>query len=371
MKKTIQFCLSILFVSISYFTSAQVSGTMGWVPLTPGTISGITTNVCISNSDCTTDNLCFGLQYTPGATGVVTDYTTGFISDCVAGGNPVISNKSCIMNDNSGVILGCPTGALVNCSGNSGSTVYTQGVTLIIHQVCFSVAPGETININKDITSNLTTNIDLSGGGSVTDEPTYATFSLVRDDECPAIGLPIELISFNARENGETNLLHWASASEENSDKFIIERSDNSVDGFEEIGTVEAAGFSTEQINYSMIDEKPFNVSYYRLKMVDLDETYEYSDVVVVKRKTSKLSFTSIAPMPTRGLFEVSFESSSKEDVSFSITNMAGSIMHRQNSNASEDNLTSFDISNLPAGVYIINMTDGTTNVSEKIILTK
>lgn len=147
---------------------------MTWIDLGSGS-----TGPCISGSDCSTGTYCYGLVYTPDATGILTDYTTGFISNCVGVGVPVISNESCIMNDNSNDINGCPTGVLFNSSGNSGSFAVTAGTSYIIHQVCFTATLGETISIVEDTFSNLTTSIDLSGGGAVTDEPLFVPIDIV------------------------------------------------------------------------------------------------------------------------------------------------------------------------------------------------
>ncbi|MGK0389886.1 MAG: hypothetical protein ACI94Y_002631, partial [Maribacter sp.] len=51
------------------------------------------------------------------------------------------------------------------------------------------------------------------------------------------------------------------------------------------VGVVSAAGNSADAITYSFTDENPVTgINYYRLKMVDLDETYEYSEIIQIKR---------------------------------------------------------------------------------------
>ena len=91
--------------------------------------------------------------------------------------------------------------------------------------------------------------------------------------------LPIELVSFTAIKLDETALLEWQTASETNNEKFVIERSINGVD-FERIGEVMGAGNSTHINNYEFIDDAPENgINYYRLKQVDFDSTFEYSEI--------------------------------------------------------------------------------------------
>ncbi len=92
--------------------------------------------------------------------------------------------------------------------------------------------------------------------------------------------LPIELLSFTARlneENNEANL-SWETTTETNSSHFEIEKSKDGIN-FTAISEVKAMGFSEENVQYRFIDTAPFNITYYRLKQVDLDGSYVYSEV--------------------------------------------------------------------------------------------
>ena len=89
--------------------------------------------------------------------------------------------------------------------------------------------------------------------------------------------LPIELIDFQAFPVGDKVELQWSTASETNSDRFMIERSkDGAV--FEPIGMVTAAGNSAQMNQYAHLDRSPYpGLNYYRLQQVDLDGTFEHS----------------------------------------------------------------------------------------------
>ncbi|OYT13406.1 MAG: hypothetical protein B6I19_05310, partial [Bacteroidetes bacterium 4572_114] len=161
------------------------SQSMDWVLLSTDSSNG----GCTSNTDCNTDILCYGLQYTPNVTGVLTSYTTGFFTTCTTSGNPVTSNSSCSMTDNSDAYDACAGYGLVlfNSSGNSGNPTnnsVTAGVPVIIHQVCFTVPSGESITITEDDITDLTTNVDLSGGGSTTEFPSYSDFTIINNNVC-------------------------------------------------------------------------------------------------------------------------------------------------------------------------------------------
>ena len=102
--------------------------------------------------------------------------------------------------------------------------------------------------------------------------------------------LPIELINFTATLNEQKNNLDWATASESNNDYFEVEKSTNGTD-FEFLDKVKsksANGTSRYVLNYSTIDENPFNgYNYYRLKQVNFDGTFEYSKIVVINNSNN------------------------------------------------------------------------------------
>ena len=95
--------------------------------------------------------------------------------------------------------------------------------------------------------------------------------------------LPVELTSFTAtRYNNNMVSLEWETETEINSHYFEIERS---ADGqhFETIGTMPAKVNSNTISRYAMTDVQPYRgQNYYRLKMIDLDGSYEFSDIAAV-----------------------------------------------------------------------------------------
>ncbi|MBD2714940.1 T9SS type A sorting domain-containing protein [Microvirga sp. STR05] len=100
-------------------------------------------------------------------------------------------------------------------------------------------------------------------------------------DGCRA-PLPVELRSFSARNTGGTVQIVWTTATEKNSDSFLIERAGESKE-FVPVTSVAAAGSSQTLRSYSAIDRKPLaGNNYYRLKQIDKDGTFAYSPVVNV-----------------------------------------------------------------------------------------
>ncbi len=94
--------------------------------------------------------------------------------------------------------------------------------------------------------------------------------------------VPVELTSFTASTSGSTITLNWATATELNNKGFEIERKMN--DGsFAQIGFVNGNGTTVEPKNYSFIDNPGAGVHIYRLKQVDFDGSFEYSNEVEVE----------------------------------------------------------------------------------------
>jgi hypothetical protein len=99
----------------------------------------------------------------------------------------------------------------------------------------------------------------------------------------PAVTLPIELLSFNAKKYKEHTELTWITASEKNSDYFIIEKGIDAY-SFAEIGTVKASGNSLSMLKYSFQDYNTIMITtYFRLKEIDIDGNISELGVVFVK----------------------------------------------------------------------------------------
>ena len=147
--------------------------------------------------------------------------------------------------------------------------------------------------------------------------------------------LPVELIYFTAAPNNNNALLNWATASEENNAYFGIERS---VDGvtFEQIGQVPGHVNSTTTINYEYTDPNissyNVNVLYYRLKQVDQNGEYKYSEIAAVNVSNTLPPFYIISsyPNPFSDNFSVSFYSPTPQPVKMSVYDVRGALVSEE-----------------------------------------
>ena len=99
--------------------------------------------------------------------------------------------------------------------------------------------------------------------------------------------LPIELLDFSYESLQNITLLKWETITESNSDYFEILKSEDGF-SFNSIGTVKAAGNSNKSKKYTFPDtEKSNSIAYYKLRMIDKDNTFKYSSVLAVDEKQS------------------------------------------------------------------------------------
>ena len=109
--------------------------------------------------------------------------------------------------------------------------------------------------------------------------------------------LPVELAAFQGKSTAGGTVLSWSTASERNSDYFVVERADDSPENFRVIGQLQGAGTTTHRTEYDFMDAQPAALSYYRLRQVDRDGTTSISPVVVV-RKTTFSQLLGVYPNP-------------------------------------------------------------------------
>ncbi len=183
--------------------------------------------------------------------------------------------------------------------------------------------------------------------------------------------LPVEVVNFDAKETDEYNLVLWKTKSELNSKWFIIERSSDGIN-FSEIGKLNAAGNSSLEKNYFYKDYDIFNPKlYYRLKVVDYDGTFEYSDAVMVMRTDVEMS---IYPNPTTGIITINFYNQFEGDYTIRYTDAIGRIIVEEIKVSSGNSAyTSEVLSNLPAGIYFVEVMNTASSLihQEKIIRTE
>ncbi len=176
--------------------------------------------------------------------------------------------------------------------------------------------------------------------------------------------LPVEFLYVNALPSNDHIEVNWGTASERESQYFEIQRSTDLID-FHSIGVVEGKGDQIAENHYSLIDENPLlGTAYYRIKQVDHDGDFQYSEVVSAQfLGTNSLS---VYPNPTTGdLFFRADGISSPQLIE--IRDLKGVLLysHLDNSNDSSKRI---DLSQLDPGMYILTIRGGQKELKSKFI---
>ena len=166
--------------------------------------------------------------------------------------------------------------------------------------------------------------------------------------------LPLELVSFSAQKFSHSVQLYWRTINERGVSLFYIERSSNGRN-FNRIGTVQAKGNTTSESNYSFTDNNPLSsLDFYRLKEVDADNKFTYSQIVVINIDQSMLF--EVFPNPARDVLNLQYNLIGTEG-KVQISDATGRVVKEIQLQVSS-NTTSIliDVSMLPKGFYFLRI---------------
>ncbi len=184
--------------------------------------------------------------------------------------------------------------------------------------------------------------------------------------------LPIELLSFDAKQNLSRVDLRWSTASEKNNDYFTIEKTKDGY-SFETVGIIDGTGNSSSLIDYATIDNSPYNgQSYYRLKQTDFDGKFSYSNLRMVDFMAAEVTF-DIFPNPSDGSsINVSLSANEGEEILIVVYDITGKESYSKviitQDNAK--NVYAIDTQhNLAPGIYLISATSKQSIYNKKLIV--
>jgi hypothetical protein len=144
-------------------------------------------------------------------------------------------------------------------------------------------------------------------------------------DIATPVPLPLTLGNFSGQRQDNTVTLDWTTLMEQNTARFEIQRTENAA-SYQTIGTIQAAGNSALPLNYEFIDNLPVAPAaqyYYRLKMIDLDDRYTYSPIVILNGPNSPFTFSAY-PNPLQNTTTLTATSPSAGNAQLTVTDMAG-----------------------------------------------
>ncbi|MGB0930174.1 MAG: T9SS type A sorting domain-containing protein, partial [Chitinophagales bacterium] len=180
---------------------------------------------------------------------------------------------------------------------------------------------------------------------------------------------PIELLSFEGEVQAEGNLLQWITATEIDNDYFTLERS---MDGktFEGIAVVQSQGNSQDLQSYKFLDRNaPSGVTYYQLRQTDLNGQQTVSHTISLQRGERAFEIMRVFPNPAKNEVNINFTIQEERMVEISVYNIKGQQFESLRTESTKGiNKVELNVSDYPTGVYFVQIFDGSTTQTQKII---
>ena len=195
-----------------------------------------------------------------------------------------------------------------------------------------------------------------------------------RSIECTYF-IPVEIVSFEAKEKNNSVELTWSTASEKDNDYFSIEKSPDGIN-WTEIGIVQGAGNSSTETNYEFVDETPLSLGvgvgggalFYRLKQTDFDGNFEYIGPISIKLSSHdewEFILQNISDEELKGTLFLDDDA----EITIDILDLQGRIIRRENKNSIKgSNFFQLNISNLDKGAYFIKASGNKIHALKKFV---
>jgi hypothetical protein len=176
-------------------------------------------------------------------------------------------------------------------------------------------------------------------------------------DEWPGI-VPVEFASFSASVTGNSVLLNWSTATETNNKGFEVQRKENN--SWVVIGFVEGSGTTSETKTYSFTERNVAKgISFYRIRQVDFDGSFKYSNLVEVNVNVpTEFSLSQNYPNPFNPTTVIRYTIPTDGNVRLDIFNVNGELVKtlvNENKSVGEYQV-SFNAAGLASGVYIYKL---------------
>lgn len=180
-------------------------------------------------------------------------------------------------------------------------------------------------------------------------------------------GLPVTWAGIVVNKNQRENELVWKTASEQNTSHFEVESSEDGANFKTISGKILAAGNSQDLLAYSFVDNNYFPITYYRVKQIDLEGSFDYSKIVVAKRE-----FIDVKEAFDANVFSISNNTvgvelknaDSQVATTIQLIDVSGKVLETVSSDAS---IQTLDISKLQSGIYFVQVQNADKVCTKKI----
>ena len=248
-------------------------------------------------------------------------------------------------------------------SGTSFSCPIAAGICALILQKNPSLTPMEVRNVLRSTSSNTSSPNRLIGWGIIN------ALTAIN-----SVTVPVELTSFNAfYREGIVNLI-WITATETNNYGFEVERRDD-YSNYQTIGFVDGNGTTTNRVTYNYDDKNLANNRYYyRLKQIDFDGSFEYSNEVQVDiSDLNDFQLYQNYPNPFNPSTKIKYSIPQNSFVKIALHDILGSELKTLVSETVQPGTyeITVDGSDLSSGMYFIRLSSGNIQKTLKISLIK
>ncbi|HVM90033.1 MAG TPA: T9SS type A sorting domain-containing protein [Puia sp.] len=311
--------------------------------------------IMISATTVQTNSVCSGGSITISANG---SNATNSGNDGAGGGGA--GGTVLIQASNYSINSGCPVN--IQNNGGNGGTVQNSGS----HGGGGGGGRGATIFVPQVSTPANTTVTSNSGAGGGNSNGSGATYAVSGSSTSTTGGtgiiygssspLPVTFISFTANQQNNTAILDWITTNEIKNNRFEIEKSTDAVN-YTTIGTVLAATDASNVHNYIFKDISPAEgKNYYRLKQIDIDGNYSYSEVALIVFDESAKPVINLYPNPANINQNITLSVGTRyQQMTVKIINTSGHVQFVQSFNNINGSVT-LNPNNLERGIYFVEI---------------
>ena len=244
------------------------------------------------------------------------------------------------------------------------AVLYYNGFACTLNQVITSFTPA-LLKIDPDDDSHQAIFKFASRDAAGLYDPSPATVTVNW-----SMTLPVRLISFSGRLNGTRVDLNWVTANELNTQKFEVERGSDGRN-FTKIAAIAARGTTSSATSYDLVDPLPVKgVNYYRLKIIDFDGKFEYSQIVIIRIEDGIQLVTKVAPNPFTGKIDVYLTLTHNTMVDFRFIDINGRMVFSKSVKGLKgfNWFTINDLDKLPSAPYMLHIKTDDATIVEKLI---
>jgi len=177
--------------------------------------------------------------------------------------------------------------------------------------------------------------------------------------------LPVTLTSFNATVINCKTQLNWKTSAEDNLKNYELEMSTDGIN-YDLLTTVDAKGVNGKGSNYSYSYTAKNGTTYYRLKSVDLNSSYAFSNVAKVTKDCGKVS-VNVYPNPASELISIDINNFADNDKMIGVLyNLSGAEVSRYYLNNAN---TQIRVSDFTSGVYYLKVSGKELNETIEVVI--